>query len=112
MVTGLQSPVQVTRDCRDNSFLKISLQNFHSGSPDDSCFLKSGDSTFPKSVGSLFSEICGNKITACTFNSSYAGGEITEEQLDLYGRLKYRLDEVYIMADMVLSNYRDTPDAS
>lgn len=46
------------------------------------------------------------------FNSSYAGGEITEEQLDLYDRLKYRLDEVYIMADMVLSNYRDTPDAS
>lgn len=50
MLTGLQYPVQVTRDCRDNSFLKISLQNFHSGSPDDSCFLKSGGSTFLKTA--------------------------------------------------------------
>lgn len=41
------------------------------------------------------------------FNGSYVNGEITEEQLVLYDRLKYQLDEVYIMADMVLSNYRD-----
>ena len=41
------------------------------------------------------------------FNGGYADDEITEEQLALYGRLKYQLDEVYIIADMVLSNYRD-----
>ena len=28
-------------------------------------------------------------------------GEITEEQLDLYDKLKYQLDEMYIMGDMV-----------
>ncbi len=39
------------------------------------------------------------------FNRSYVKGEITEEQLDLYDKLKYQLDEVYIMADMVLSSY-------
>ncbi len=39
------------------------------------------------------------------FNRSYVKGEITEEQLDLYDNLKYQLDEVYIMADMVLSSY-------
>ena len=33
-------------------------------SPDDSYFPKSGGSTFLKTVGSHFSEICGNKITA------------------------------------------------
>lgn len=40
-----------------------------------------------------------------SFNRSYVKGEITEEQLDLYDKLKYQLDEVYIMADMVLSSY-------
>lgn len=39
------------------------------------------------------------------FNHSYVNGKITEEQLRLYEKLKYQLDEVYIMADMVLSNY-------
>ena len=33
-------------------------------SPDDSYFPKSGGSTFLKTVGSHFSEICGNKVTA------------------------------------------------
>ena len=35
-------------------------------SPDDSYFPKSGGSTFLKTVGSHFSEICGNKVTAYT----------------------------------------------
>ena len=33
-------------------------------SPDDSYFPKSGGSNFLKTVGSHFSEICGNKVTA------------------------------------------------
>ena len=57
------------------SVLKISLQNFHSGSPDDSYFLKSGGSTFLKTVGSLFSEICGNKITAYSQHDRVRGSE-------------------------------------
>ena len=40
------------------------------------------------------------------FNHSYVNGAITEEQVDLYEKLKYQLDELYIMADMVLSNYK------
>ncbi len=45
------------------------------------------------------------KDADAAFNRSYVKGEITGEQLDLYDRLKYQLDEVYIMADMVLSSY-------
>ena len=45
------------------------------------------------------------KDADAAFNRSYIKGEITGEQLDLYDRLKYQLDEVYIMADMVLSSY-------
>ena len=33
-------------------------------SPDDSYFPKSGGSNFLKNVGSHFSKICGNKVTA------------------------------------------------
>ena len=40
------------------------------------------------------------------FNGSYTDGVITEEQLELYDRLKHQLDELYIMADMVLSNHK------
>ena len=51
-------------------FFKISLtaELFLYESPDDSYFPKSGGSTFLKTVGSHFSEICGNKITAYTLN--------------------------------------------
>lgn len=46
-----------------------------------------------------------NDLKDAAFNRSYVKGEITGEQLDLYDSLKYQLDEVYIMADMVLSSY-------
>jgi len=46
------------------------------------------------------------KEADAAFNHSYVNGGITEEQVDLYEKLKYQLDELYIMADMVLSNYK------
>ena len=45
-------------------FQNLTAELFLFESPDDSYFPKSGGSTFLKSVGSHFSEICGNKITA------------------------------------------------
>lgn len=45
------------------------------------------------------------KEADAAFCHSYVKGEITEEQLDLYDKLKYQLDEMYIMADMVLTSY-------
>ena len=38
------------------------------------------------------------------FNLSYRNYEITEEQIELYDTLLYRLDEVYTMANMLLEN--------
>ena len=45
-------------------FQNLTAELFLYESPDDSYFPKSGGSTFLKTVGSHFSEICGNKITA------------------------------------------------
>ena len=45
-------------------FQNLTTELFLLESPDDSYFPKSGGSTFLKTVGSHFSEICGNKITA------------------------------------------------
>ena len=45
-------------------FQNLTAELFLLESPDDSYFPKSGGSTFLKTVGSHFSEICGNKITA------------------------------------------------
>ena len=47
-------------------FQNLTTELFLLESPDDSYFPKSGGSTFLKTVGSHFSEICGNKITAYT----------------------------------------------
>jgi len=43
------------------------------------------------------------KDADAAFNRSYRKYEITEEQLELYDKLIYQLDEVYIMANMLLS---------
>ena len=51
-------------------FQNLTAELFLLESPDDSYFPKSGGSTFLKTVGSHFSEICGNKITAYTLRSS------------------------------------------
>lgn len=45
-------------------FQNLTAELFLLESPDDSYFPKSGGSTFLKTVGSHFSEICGSKITA------------------------------------------------
>ena len=45
-------------------FQNLTAELFLLESPDDSYFPKSGGSTFLKTVGSHFSEICRNKITA------------------------------------------------
>ena len=45
-------------------FQNLTAELFLFESPDDSYFPKSGGSTFLKTVGSHFSEICRNKITA------------------------------------------------
>ena len=45
-------------------FQNLTAELFLLESPDDSYFPKSGGSTFLKTVGSHFSEICGNKVTA------------------------------------------------
>ena len=47
-------------------FQNLTAELFLFESPDDSYFPKSGGSTFLKTVGSHFSEICGSKITAYT----------------------------------------------
>ena len=49
-------------------FQNLTAELFLLESPDDSYFPKSGGSTFLKTVGSHFSEICGNKITADSFH--------------------------------------------
>lgn len=46
------------------------------------------------------------KEADAAFNRSYIKGKITEEQVKLYERLVYQLDEIYCMADMVLTNYK------
>ena len=48
-------------------FQNLTAELFLLESPDDSYFPKSGGSTFLKTVGSHFSEICGNKITAYSY---------------------------------------------
>ena len=45
-------------------FQNLTAELFLLESTDDSYFPKSGGSTFLKTVGSHFSKICGNKITA------------------------------------------------
>lgn len=50
-------------------FQNLTAELFLLESPDDSYFPKSGGSTFLKTVGSHFSEICGNKITAYIISS-------------------------------------------
>ena len=52
-------------------FQNLTAELFLLESPDDSYFPKSGGSTFLKTVGSHFSEICGNKITAYTQEGNY-----------------------------------------
>ena len=54
-------------------FQNLTAELFLYESPDDSYFPKSGGSTFLKTVGSHFSEICGNKITAyiCIMDITY-----------------------------------------
>lgn len=52
----------------------------------------------------LLTSIDALKEADLAFNKSYCKGEITEEQLDMYDRLKYQLDEVYIAANMVLES--------
>lgn len=47
------------------------------------------------------------KEADAAFSHSYVNGRISEEQVDLYEKLKYQLDELYIMADMVLSGYKN-----
>ena len=44
------------------------------------------------------------KSADIAFNSSYRKYEITEEQIRLYNILLYQLDEVYIMANMLIEN--------
>ena len=51
----------VNGSCR-TKYIKGTVEKTES--PDDSYFPKSGGSTFLKTVGYHFSEICGNKITA------------------------------------------------
>ena len=53
-------------------FQNLTAELFLLESPDDSYFPKSGGSTFLKTVGSHFSEICGNKITA--YNQAFGFG--------------------------------------
>ena len=45
-------------------FQNLTAELFLLESPDDSYFPESGGSTFLKTVGSHFSEICWNKVTA------------------------------------------------
>ena len=45
-------------------FQNLTAELFLYESPDDSYFPKSGGSSFLKTVGSHFSEICGKKVTA------------------------------------------------
>lgn len=45
-------------------FQNLTAELFLLESPDDSYFPESGGSTFLKTVGSHFSKICGNNITA------------------------------------------------
>ena len=52
-------------------FQNLTAELFLLESPDDSYFPKSGGSTFLKTVGSHFSEICGNKITAYTYRKTH-----------------------------------------
>ena len=47
-------------------FQNLTAELLYFESPDDSYFPKSGGSSFLKTVGSHFSEICANKITAYT----------------------------------------------
>lgn len=53
----------------------------------------------------LLKAVDDQKEAGVAFCRSYVKGEITEEQLDLYDKLKYQLDEMCIMADMVLTSY-------
>lgn len=52
----------------------------------------------------LISSIDELKAAETAFNNSYCDGKVTEEQVDLYHRLQYQLDEVYIMANMLIEN--------
>jgi len=52
----------------------------------------------------LLRSIDALKEADMAFNRSYCKYEITEEQLDMYDRLKYQLDEIYIAANMILEN--------
>ena len=52
-------------------FQNLTAELFLLESPDDSYFPKSGGSTFLKTVGYHFSEICGNEITAYTSDRKY-----------------------------------------
>ena len=60
-------------------------------SPDDSYFPKSGASTFLKTVGSHFSEIRGNKITAYTWNHKKVYRVYKAMHYEKRNRLKKRL---------------------
>ena len=51
-------------------FQNLTAELFLLESPDDSYFPKSGGSTFLKTVGSQFSEICGSKVTAYSRDSA------------------------------------------
>ena len=64
-------------------FQNLTAELFLLESPDDSYFPKSGGSTFLKTVGSHFSEICGNKITAYTVSHAQAIKK-AEQEFEIY----------------------------
>ena len=63
-------------------FQNLTAELFLLESPDDSYFPKSGGSTFLKTVGSHFSEICGNKITAYICKFVYCVIDVSTHKTD------------------------------
>ena len=66
-------------------FQNLTAELFLLESPDDSYFPKSGGSTFLKTVGSHFSEICGNKITAYMYFGAQRSGILKPKELAMLG---------------------------
>ena len=71
-------------------FQNLTAELFLLESPDDSYFPESGGSTFLKTVGSHFSEICGNKVTAYTHPESHSMVHHTTEAEHVAAILKSR----------------------
>ena len=85
-------------------FQNLTAELFLLESPDDSYFPKSGGSTFLKTVGSHFSEICGNKVTAYT--RSLVCGITVQFSVAISTGLSYSLS---CEANLVRNRYGKSP---